>query len=210
MLSVSQRASLEEATSRYEASVEPAIPYLESRGLSRAVTATYRLGVVTDPIPGHEQYVGMLSIPYLTRAGVVALKFRRLDDGLPKYLAPAGQAHRMFNVNALFKNSNEIAICEGEIDAITLDGPVGIPAVGLPGATAWKEHYSRILEGYTKVWVFADNDVKEDGSNPGAELGRTIHRFVPQAVTIHLPDNMDVNTVFCQYGPEALTKLVTA
>jgi hypothetical protein len=46
---------------------------------------------VVDPIAGHELGEGMLSIPYITPAGVVGIKFRRLDEGTPKYLWPTGQ-----------------------------------------------------------------------------------------------------------------------
>jgi len=41
---------------------------------------------------------------------------------------------------------NFIAVCEGEIDAITLSYSCGIPAVGVPGANAWK-HPLRTFTG---------------------------------------------------------------
>lgn len=210
-LSALQRESLEEAVSTYEEALETmplATSYLDERGLDQGARHRFRLGYVASPTVGHDPFVGMLSIPYLTPAGPVAVKFRRLDDQQPKYLGPAGQGARLYNVDALHRSSHEIAICEGEIDAMTLDYGAGIPAVGIDGAQKWQPHYARILSAYERIWIFADNDLKDDGSNPGFDLARTIHRDLPQATLIHLPPNTDVNKLYVEQGAQALQNLI--
>ena len=76
-----------EAANRYADQIDEAtLKYLSERGISEEVAALYSLGTVTDPINGHEGHVGWLSIPYITAMGLcVGFKFRRLDDGKPKY-----------------------------------------------------------------------------------------------------------------------------
>ena len=74
MLSSSVRSLLETATETYELFVSEAHTYLEQRGIDPALASTHRLGVVRAPIVGHEDYEGRLSVPYLTKAGVVNIK----------------------------------------------------------------------------------------------------------------------------------------
>ena len=199
-LSASLRSSLERAVHRYEQNVDRAAEYLVGRGLDAEVAATYRLGYVTEPEPGHDQYTGRLSIPYLSPAGVVGLRFRALDDSEPKYLGLPGAQTGIYNADALHNPSNIIGITEGEFDSVVLTSKCGIPAVGIPGAQSWKPHYARCLQDYERVLVFCDGD------KPGRELGKTVAREIPGAVVIHLPDGEDVNSVYLKEGPQWLRK----
>jgi DNA primase len=201
MLNAKQRALLTDAAERYSSNLTPqAASYLSARGLTKEVKDTFLLGSVVDPAAGHEHAVGMLSIPYITPAGVVGIKFRRLDDGTPKYIWPTGQKIGLFNVNDLHKTSSTIAICEGEIDTIILSGVVGIPAVGVAGVSQWKAWFPKLFEAYERIFIFADNDIKEDGRNPGQELAKRIKEDLDKAVIVGLPANQDVNDVYLHHG----------
>jgi DNA primase len=201
MLSEKQRKLLTDTAERYSKSLTPqALSYLQGRGISEAVANTFLLGSVVDPIAGHELAENMLSIPYITPAGVVGVKFRRLDEGTPKYLWPTGQKIGMYNVKDLHLHSDTIAICEGEIDTLVLSGIVGIPAVGVAGVSQWKPWFPKLFESYTRVLIFADNDVKSDGKNPGLELAKRIKEDISIAEVIHLPENSDVNAVYLSDG----------
>ena len=203
MLNAEQKQLLTEAAERYYLNLTPqALSYLEARGITEAIAAKYLLGSVVEPSAGHEHSVGRLSIPYLTPTGVVGMKFRTIDDGTPKYLYPTGQKVGLFNVNDLHIYSDTIAICEGEIDTIVLAGIVGIPSVGVAGVSQWKPWFPKLFEGYSKVLIFADNDVKEDGRNPGQELAKRIKEDLDKATVVMLPDNQDVNEVFLTHGVE--------
>ena len=153
-----------------------------------------------EPSAGHEHSVNRLSIPYISPAGVVGLKFRAIDHSTPKYLWPTSQKVGMFNVGDLHKHSDTIAICEGEIDTIVLSALVGIPAVGIAGVSQWKPWFPKLFESYNRVLIFADNDIKEDGRNPGLDLAKRIKEDLDRADIIHLPGNEDVNDLFISYG----------
>lgn len=198
---------LEEATRAYEQSLEssPAAQYLESRGISESARRTARLGWVTseNAMPGHEPFIDHISLPYLSPSGVVAVKFRRIDGGHPKYTAPLGQRVRMYNVLALQERTDSIVICEGELDAIVL-GQCGINVVAIAGVTQFKPHFPRMLKGFSNVIVVTDNDKKEDGTNPGQDLAHRIIESIPRARNVLLPDGMDVNEYYLNAGEEAL------
>lgn len=208
-LAPSQRRFLEEATQAYVDQLDDrTLAYLESRGLDAQVASSFRLGAVSNPLPGHEAFTHHLSIPYLSPTGVVGMKFRRLDEGSPKYNGPEGQRARMFNVNALWSSDNYVLICEGEIDTITAAGVCGLNAVGIAGVNQWKPHYAHALSGFEEVWICADNDEKADGSNPGQDLAKRIIEVMPHARNIKLPGNTDVNQFVLTNDADALPKLL--
>jgi hypothetical protein len=197
MLSLEQKKSLTVSAQKYhEALDEQTLCYLAERGITKEAADTFLLGSVHDPAPGHEHGAGCLSIPYRTPTGVVGIKFRRIDNGSPKYSYPIGQKVGMFNVVDLHTFSDTIAICEGELDALVMSGLVGVPSVGVAGVTNWKPWFPKMLEGFERVVIFADNDIKEDGSNPGMALAKRIKEDIDRAVIVNLPGNRDVNQVF--------------
>ena len=194
-----------EAALRYAQQISPeALVALAERGISEEVAALYMLGSVTDPMNGHEMSDGWISIPYITAMNhCVGFKFRRLDDGKPKYGSPTGQKAHLYNVVDCTILSKHIVVCEGELDTVIVSGVLGIPAVGIPGVQAWKPHFAKLLNGYDSVYIVGDNDVKEDGSNPGAEFAKRVASEVLNSVIVTLPPNMDINDYYLAYGAEA-------
>ncbi|MEU3618820.1 toprim domain-containing protein [Streptomyces sp. NPDC006872] len=197
------KSFLEEATARYEGELARspnAVAYLKSRGLSEDSAAFYRLGYVENPLPGHETARGMLSVPYLTRSGVVTVRFRRLGDGDgPKYRSVPGDPPRIFNANALLIPSDHVAICEGEFDAIAAT-EAGIPAVGIAGVSAWKSYFARCFKGYRAVYILADQDDK----GQGMEFAEKVAEQIKNARISPMPAGHDVNSFVLAHGPEAL------
>jgi DNA primase len=202
------RQSLELAASQYQVALfPPGLPaqdYLLGRGISPSVADAYRLGLVDGTIPEHAGFTGWISIPYLTRlGGVVAMKFRRLDGGGPKYMSAGGEP-RLYNTLALDRADSlgYVAICEGEFDAIILDGICGIPAVGVPGVDTWgsRPEWREIFTGFSRVLVFADRD------EPGQKLATRILRELDTAHLVQLPAK-DVNEAYLQFGADKIREM---
>ena len=210
MLSQGQAKLLEEAAHHYAQEIRPeALQYLEGRGISEEIAARYRLGSIVDPIEGHQGYEGWISIPYFTALDIcVGFKFRRLDDGKPKYGAPVGQKSHLFNVIATMSNTSKVVVCEGEFDAIIMEANCQVPAVGVPGVAAWKPYYSKLFNGFDMVYVIGDNDVKEDGTNPGAEFSRRVAGELMNSQIVQLPPGMDITDFYLVNGQEATANLV--
>lgn len=177
---------------------------IDVRGLEPETLSQFQLGAVVNPEGGDESALGKVSIPYLTRSGPVAIRFRRGPDGEgPKYWQAPGTNITIFNVNELVKRSRWIAVCEGEIDCITAV-QAGIPAIGVPGVNAWKDHYSTLFEGYERVIILADNDDK----GQGAEFAGKVAKEVPAPAIIKLPEGEDVNSFYVKHGAQELRALL--
>ena len=204
MLSASERDLLEQATQAYERHLPEVEEYLEGRGIPLEVARTYRLGCVAEPTPGFgdDEYVGRLTIPYITPAGVVDIRYRALTDGGPKYLSRVGAKSKMFNTRAFRKVSRAILVCEGELDTVIADGLAGVPAVGVPGASNWHKHYPLLFEGYQRVFVMADGD------QAGRDFGKKVVSTLDNAVVVTMPDGMDVNDVFQREGAAGIRRRV--
>ena len=210
MASNVQSKLLLEAAQRYAQAISPeALAVLDARGISEVTAARFQIGTITEPINGHEMYEGWISIPYLTASGsCVGFKFRRLDEGKPKYGSPTGQKAHLYNVSDVTIMKPYIVVCEGELDTVIVSGVLGIPAVGVPGVAAWKPHFPKLFGGYETVYVVGDNDVKEDGSNPGAEFSKRVANEVMNSTIVTLPPNMDINDYYLVHGASATRKLL--
>ena len=210
MLSPVQLKSSLEAAIQYNKDLSAeAIKFLADRGISKEVADQYLLGSIVLPVAGHENYKGWLSIPYLTVMGhCVGFKFRRLDEGKPKYGAPLGQKGHLYNVSDIILSSEYIAVCEGELDTIVASAILGVPAVGVPGVQAWKAHFNRMFTGYGRVYVIGDNDLKDDGTNPGAEFSRMVAQEIGNATIVSLPAGMDLNDLYLAKGIEETKRTI--
>ena len=194
--SLSQKELLGKAAAKYAANIYQAEDYLASRGITREAARLARLGVVEEPETGHESFVGRLSIPYITKTGVVDLRFRSLNPAVePKYMGMTGAETKMYNVLDIDRAGDWIGICEGELDTITLSACVGIPCVGVPGANSWKKHYTRLLADFERVFVFSDGD------QPGKEFATNLSRELPVTI-VQMPDGEDVNSCYVRYGSQ--------
>lgn len=194
--SVSQKELLGRAANKYAASISLAEDYLASRGIPLEVARQASLGVVAEPETGHEQYQGRLAIPYVTKTGVVDLRFRSLNPAVePKYMGLTGAETKMYNVLDIEKAADFIAVCEGELDTVTLSKCVNLPAVGVPGANGWKKHYTRLLADFERVFIFADGD------QAGRDFANSLARELPITI-IALPDGEDVNSMYVKEGEQ--------
>ena len=194
---------------KYQKAMGPDVrSYLNGRGISNEAIASYRLGQVDGSVDDHASYVGMISLPYITKlGGVVALKFRQPHDcnqlcEHSKYLTP--YPTRIYNPVA-FDAADRlglIGITEGEIDALTLDGLCGIPAVGIPGVETWTKHseWKELFRGYTKVIVFRDDD------EPGERLAAAILRDIDTAQVVRFPMK-DANATYVALGANEVRRL---
>lgn len=205
-----QRLLLAQAVSQYQADLAGGIAaqdYLKSRGFTEQVATAWRLGLVSSPLVGHENYRGRLAIPYLTGAGPVNLRFRCLkdhvckDEGCPKYLSSDGADNNLFNVLDLTKPGDSICVAEGELDAVTLS-MCGIPAVGVPGAQGWQKHFGRCLDDFSRIFVLGDGD------DAGKSLTKKLISDV-RAIPVRMPKGHDVNSLYMEGGRDALERLIS-
>lgn len=209
-LSNTQKDFLVKATKQYHETLDGSVgaAFLEKRLLHQETTR-FQLGYVADPLPGHEQYRGMLSIPYIRKGHngytVVSIRFRCIDHQPShadhKYNTVAGDTPRLYNTIALQLSNPIVAICEGELDTISAE-LAGIPAIGVPGAKAWKPHFNEPLFGYEKVFILSDGD------QAGRVFADQLLRELPNAVVLPSAPGEDVNSELVKQGRDYLHKKV--
>jgi DNA primase len=206
-LSSEQRLSLEQRTLAYQEGLlspdgSDLRDYLEEgRGLTPATIAKFRLGYVESPGESDDLARGMISIPYISPTGVVALRFRRpphKETG-PKYWQPEGTKLGIFNTPVIAAGGREIFTVEGEFDCMIGD-QLGLPIVGFPGTGSWKPHYRAVFEGYDKVIALGDNDDK----GAGAKFVEKVAGQVPNPVVRMMPEGHDLNSFFLAEGADAV------
>lgn len=213
-----QRLFFESAASRYQTDLsgDTAVQaYLTSRGIGARTAATYRLGVVRNPLPSHEIFRGRLSIPYITPTGVVTFTFRCLEDHsckdtvlfvnnegkavhCKKYRAPEGMDRTLYNVGDFKRDTDAIYICEGEIDTLTLS-MCGYAAIGMPGVKNWKPWFTRCFADAGEIYCVADGD------DAGFKMGRFLASEV-KAKVIRPPAGEDVNSLYVKGGEDGIRR----
>ena len=216
--STSTKKLLDQASQVYEAALPGSVAekYLSNRGITKEAVKYFRLGFVApsvDPFPGHEFWSGRLTIPYITPSGIVQIRARAIPvDGVvgnpqdsPKYKSESGASVTLFNTRDLLVESDTIAICEGEIDAITTH-MAGIPAIGIPGAENWEKKakvFSRAFR-FRKVIILADNDDK----GAGKKFAEQVQNSIRGSKIIMMDEDYDVNKFVMEFGIQAFREKI--
>jgi hypothetical protein len=220
-LSSEQKRFLETTASQYASHLPEAAKWLEGRGIDLDHAAYEGLGVVRNAPAIHSVYEGRLSIPYITDFGPVAFSFRCLKDhkckdvvayikdgkehNCSKYMRPKVNKDMpvdLYGVRSFDEATNWIGITEGELDSLILR-QIGIPAIAIPGASNWEDHWVNVFEDLSRVYVFADAD------DAGEKLYKKLHDRLPMPVLrVKLPQGEDVNSTFLKYGADAIVSRI--
>ncbi len=203
-LSKEQRRYLERATLTYAENLDDAAGWLAGRGLDLEFARSKGLGVVRDPLPGHEHLTGYLAIPYLTNVGPVTITFRCLKDHNCKEIPhhskmgkKKGSETRLYGVQSLDWADEWCVLCEGEIDALTYQ-QIGVPAVAAPGAEVWLEHWNNVFEDFSRVYLAMDGDKAAE------DLWNNATENLSNVIKMQMPDDEDVNSMFLKSGEQYL------
>lgn len=208
-----KRMLLQSARSYREQLDDTTRAYLHSRGFDDAMISHAGFGLAAEPVPDHMTARGMLSIPYITPGGgIKAIRFRCVatdhdckEEGHPKYWGESDVRTGLYNSRDLLSPSETLAVCEGELDAATISGAGILPAVAVPGAQAWGNHFSRMMAGFSKVVLLADGD------KAGKDLASKFRRALPSSGRVILcgyQGATDVNEIFVKHGKEALVEML--
>lgn len=200
-------------TNLFKQESQKALDYLHSRGLTDETINKHRLGYASGGLKEHllakkftedqlhkaaiiggkggDILTNHIVIPYFVAGNAITFRGRALSPDAPtKYVTLKGHKAYLYNSDTVWEKKNELAITEGEFDAIMLQ-QLGIPAVGVPGASSWQDNWDTYVEPamVSRLYVCMDND--DVGKKSASKLAA---RFNGRAKVIELPIlNGDIN-----------------
>lgn len=184
----------------------PAVRYLESRGISRAVTERYRITTQR----GHDN---ILVFPFYDGDGMMQfVKYRKTDfvkgRDRNKEWSEKDTMPILFGMDRC-EGKDRLVITEGQIDSLSLteagiQNAVSVPT-GAMGFT-WLENVWEWINGFAEVIVFGDC---EKGK---ITLVDALSRRLPKPVKVVRQEDYlgekDANDILRKYGTEALRQAV--
>lgn len=167
----------------------------DAKGVAEAFLRS--LGV-TEGVIGRER-TGCVDIPYLDGSGeMVALRKRLSLQGDRRFAWRRGDKALPYGLWRLedFDRQEPLIVVEGESDAWTL-WQGGHQAIGLPGASTWKEAWKPHLQGFSRVYVWREPD------QGGSGLVQAIASDLPDIWIIEAPaDAKDANALYLKCGKD--------
>lgn len=162
--------------------------YLNNRGISDNLIEKYKLGWGEI----YKKYWIVIPVKDINGSHVL-LKLRRppeednLETNTPKYIFyPKNSKAELFEYESL-KESDEILVCEGELDKLVLEAR-GVNAVtSTAGANTFKPEWIELLKTKKKIYVCFDND--ESGKEGSKKLISELRRHTKAEIfNIELPE----------------------
>jgi len=179
-----------------------ALRYLFKRGITQESIVRFKLGLAR--IKEHD----WISIPSFENNIPKLIKYRQLppeDNNMDKYIRETGGKSILFNGDAIDK-SEEVVICEGEIDAITLiqngyENVIGITG----GAGTLLPYWFDKLVMKSRIYLVLDSD------SAGQKAARDVWAArlgVGKCWNVLLPEDYDVNKYFLDHKKEDFDALL--
>ena len=180
--------------------------YLLSRGWPLEVLEEFSLEVVRDS-RGALRVRHNYFAPTPQGEWVVSYwQDRGTESSVPKWLSAVNSRPALYNLRSLEADSLEgVIICEGAADTITaalcLRGCERVAVVGVPGVSAWRSEWAKLLEGY-RVVVASDND------EAGEKLYESVRASVARPIARLKPKLNDLTESALAFGNEELRLLL--
>lgn len=179
--------------------------FFERRGLSHSTVERFGLGYTADHGKGRKiDLRDCLVIPYEDGLGRIRqLRYRPLGDCSMKYITVAGESPHLFAVRAT--DNHTVYVCEGEIDTMSA-WQAGLKAVGIPGASTWRDEWRWLFRNATRVILALDPD------EAGVAAARRVHQSLQSVVTVEivqLPEGYDVNDLLVKHGEEGVLEVLS-
>lgn len=163
----------------------------DTRGISLEAGKHFKLGLEID-----RYGIRWLTIPHYENGKLINVKSRRfppIPPDVDRFKRDKGCRSILFNADILEENQEEVILCEGEIDAISLwDHGLKNVVTGTTGAGSFDSAWIDQLAKVKKIILCLDPD--EAGQKGARELARRLG--YDRCFNVTLPDGQDVNDFF--------------
>jgi hypothetical protein len=126
-----------------------------------------------------------VDIPYTNTKGELVAVHKRLSlHGSPRFIWRRGDRTTLYGLSRLLdiRRAGRVILVEGETDTWTL-WLHHLPALGVPGASTWKEAYASLLQGLD-VYIWHEPDAGGD------ELVKAVAADLPQLRLLESPQHV--------------------
>lgn len=148
-----------------------AMRFFEMRGITSETLRRAGVGCATAFIPAKSAKVPCIAFPYREPGGkIVNIKFRTLDKNFAQV---KGAKKILFGWDSADLSANQLTLCEGEIDALSLSQAGVVNACSVPDGASdrkWEFLDDADLATFTRVVIAGDAD--EKGKQLADELAR--------------------------------------
>lgn len=108
----------------------------------------------------------------------------KFDESRKNFIYGTAIQYLFFNFeNAVERSRDYVIIVEGALDAMRLF-VWGFNAIALLGTKLSNHNRSQLLANFDRVYIALDNDIKENGSNPGQEAAEKIIERVQSEIEV--------------------------
>ena len=185
-----------------------ALTELKKWGFTEDTIRQFKVGVTTTH-NGKEAFSPLWLIPYFAQGmfgqSVTSIKYRTIPPADKKMWREKGMAAPLFNGQAVDYTADNIVLCEGEFDAMSL----------------WQAGHHNVVststgaKGFAPEWVQALTDFKSiilcyDGDSAGQSATRDLVRRLGEdrCHIVPMPSGDDANDILCKQGDQFLYDLV--
>jgi replicative DNA helicase len=199
--------------------------YLTSRGITRESAAKWRLGSKLETAAEHkqdgiDQDIEWLLIPYITQQQDIAdVKYRTTPPAPKRFKRKGGGDSILYGEHLLPASKGKrkggsvetIYLCEGELDAITLDQNGFSPALSTTtGAASFPPRWYDLIvsSGAKRIVLVYDSDV--DGQAAAEKLAKKFTDADREVINVILEDAKDANEYFQTHSADDFNELIKA
>jgi twinkle protein len=191
-------------------------PEFENKGLNDKAEEFFKHRCIPLEIVANNQITverGALAFPYIYEGEVVMVKYRAPNK---KFWTTKNPKKVFYNAHKITKDTDMVAICEGEIDCLALQS-VGVSSVSVPNgapavnATSFSDldesfrNSGEAFDGISKIILATDSDA------PGRKLEEELaRRFGKERCwRVVWPDGCkDANAVLMEHGEDMLIECI--
>ena len=167
----------------------------EKRGLSLETIKAFKLGLEIDKVG--ERW---LSIPHYENGRLQNIKFRCLPPTEKAFKRVKDCRSVLFNGDIVKQSADELFLCEGEIDCMTLwNHGIKNAIATTTGAGSFDAEWVDQLRDVVRIVLVYDAD--EAGKKGAREVARRLG--YDRCLNLQLPEGHDINSFFCQESEAA-------
>ena len=182
------------------------IEYFEGRKISNNTLLSFGITEATEWMPQTKKEMPVICFNYFRDDELLNIKYR--SSG--KAFKMVSDAELIFYNLDKIKDCDEVVICEGEIDCLTLHECGIFNCISVPnGATKGNQNLTYLdncfeyFEGKTRVVLMVDND--DAGNALREELARRIGKDI--CYQVNYGECKDINEVLVNHGKEAVKEI---